>query len=571
MSTQPRELRSYQTAAVAAVNRDWQTHDRVGVVLPTGAGKTTVIGKLIEESYHTRQPVLATAHRHELLHQIRKDLLAVDPSIPPCDIGFVVGQENDYRRPIVIASLQTLAHAKRRNSLGRRTRLFVDEVHHLAADGYHASMADLGMYDHAKMAGFTATMYREKSGEIGLGDIIQSIAYEKDLAWAIKHGFLVQPRGLTVRIKGLDALDDVRTVAGDFKQDELAEIMEAATEYIIDAIKLHAGGRTTIVFAASVDAAHTLAEAMNDAGLPAAAVTGDMKHDEREVVYAQYRDGTIKHLVTVMVLTEGADFPMCDTVVMARPTRSRNLYAQMVGRALRLYDGKTDALVLDLAGSARGMKLVNLTQLDHGAPVEEVDQDGNEIPPICDKCALYMSECICGEDVGAGGEAPLKVVRQGPVDMVSIDLLANSDTLWLETPAGIPFINGTDGWLVFLWPENGDRESGRWQPGLTNTKRSVTAQLLARGRDGEVGGYMTVEDAIDWAEAWVYEDNSGAFKFNDRHASWRRNQAPSDAQINLARTLGIVGADMMTKAALSDEISVKYASRVLDRHVKTGV
>lgn len=568
VGTGPRELRPYQTAAVAAVEREWAAGvKRTGVVLPTGAGKSTVIGKLVSNAYRAGEPVLVVAHRAELLQQMRRDTKAVDPTIPDADMGIVMAEQDDHHCPIVFASLQTLASAKRRNSVGRRTRLFWDEVHHAGAEGYHTSMSELGMYDHAQMAGFTATMYRDDKGTIGLGDVIEKVAYEKDLRWAIKHGYLVQPRGMTVRIKNLDKLDDVRTVAGDFKNDELAEIMEAAVEYVVDAIELHAADRTNIVFAASVDGAHMIAEAMNERGLSAEAVTGAMPHPEREAVYARYRNGTTKSLVTVMVLTEGADFPMCDTVVMARPTRSKNLYAQMVGRALRLHPGKTDALVLDLSGSTRQMKLVNLTDLAPGAEVKEVDEDGTDIP-ICQVCGLYLAECFCGdvEDAIGGGDADAKVVRQGPVDMVSIDLLANSDTLWLETPAGVPFINGADGWCVFLWPEHA-RAGGndqKWLPGLSNTKRRMKALPLELA--GQAAGFMDLEDAIDFAEAWVYKATD-RFTFNERGASWRRNAKPSEKQVSFARNLGVVGADTMTKARLSDEISIALASKVLDEHM----
>lgn len=565
---EPRELRPYQTAAVAAVERDWAAGiKRTGVVLPTGAGKSTVIGKLVSLAYHAGEPVLVVAHRAELLKQMRRDTKAVDPSIPDTDMGIVMAEQDDYHCPIVFASLQTLASAKRRESLGRRTRLFWDEVHHAGAEGYHTSMSELGMYDHALMAGFTATMYRNEQGTIGLGDVIEKVSYEKDLRWAIKHGYLVQPHGKTVRIKNLDALDDVRTVAGDFKNDELAEVMEAAVEYVVDAVQLHAADRTNIVFAASVDGAHMIAEAMNERGLSAEAVTGAMPHDVREQVYDRYRTGATKSLVTVMVLTEGADFPMCDTVVMARPTRSKNLYAQMVGRALRLFEGKSDALVLDLSGSTRQMRLVNLTDLAPGVEVTEVDEDGTVLD-ICPVCDLFLAECICGqvdEALGAG-DGKVKVVRQGPVDMVSIDLLANSDTLWLETPAGVPFINGTDGWVCFLWPQEARPGTGQqWLPGLSNTKRRMNAMPLELA--GERAGFMDLEDAIDFAEAWVYEA-SDRFSFNDRNASWRRNQKPSEKQVSFARNLGVVGADNMTKARLSDEISIALAAKVLDGHMK---
>jgi len=566
---EPRVLRPYQTAAVAAVERDWAAGTRrTGVVLPTGAGKSTVIGQLALNGYDLGQPVLILAHRGELLKQIARDIRAIRPDLPADAIGFVQAEKDDHSAPIVLAMLQTLAHAKRRRALGRRKRILWDEVHHAGAEGFHASFDDLGGYDDVNgtlFCGFTATMYRNEQGTIGLGDVIQTISYEKDLRWAIKHGFLVQPRGMTVRIKGLDALDDVRTVAGDIKNDELAEIMEAAVEYVVDAVELHAGDRTNIVFAASVDGAHMLAEAMNERGLTAEAVTGAMKETEREGVYERFRTGATRNMVTVMVLTEGADFPMCDCVVMARPTRSKNLYAQMVGRALRLWPGKTDALVLDLSGSTRAMRLINLTDLSPGAPVTEVDEDGAVID-ICPDCGLFMSECICTLNVPTDVEDIVKVVRQGPVDMVSIDLLAKSTTLWLETPKGVPFINGIDGWVVFLWPQHGQAgHVQQWVPGLTNTRRSMAAQPLQLG--DQVGGYMDLEDAIDFAEAWVSK-SPDRFQFNDKSASWRRNQPPSDAQINYARGLGIVGADQMTKARLSDEIAIKVAANVVDQHMK---
>ena len=357
----PRELRGYQVAAADAVEADWAEFDRVGVVLPTGAGKSTVIGELVNRSHARGERSVILAHRGELLDQMRRDLLAVNPLINPDHIGIVRAEEDDHHCPIVFASLQTLATAHRRQALGPRDRIFWDEVHHAGAEGFHTTFSELGGYETAKMAGFTATMYRDKSGKIGLGDVIQRVSYEKDIAWAIKMGFLVTPRGMTVRIKGLDALDDVRSVAGDFHQGDLADVMEAATSYVVEAIQKHAEDRQPIIFAASVDAAHTIADALTAADYPALAVTGAMPYAERQPIYAAYRAGEARALVTVQVLTEGADFPMCDTVVLARPTRSKNLYSQMVGRALRLHPGKTDALVLDLAGSARHMRLVNLT------------------------------------------------------------------------------------------------------------------------------------------------------------------------------------------------------------------
>src|SRR5690349_7592613 len=563
----PRQLRDYQTAAADAIEREWTAGKRrTGVVLPTGSGKSTVIGERIRRDYRAGEPVVALAHRGELLDQMKRDLLAVDPTIPLTDIGIVRAEEDDHHCPIVFATLQTLATAHRRQALGKRTRIYWDEVHHAGAEGFHTTFSELGGYDHALMAGFTTTMYRDQRGVIGLGDVIESIAYDKDIAWAIRMGFLVKPHGPTVRTKALDKLDAVRNVARDFHQAELADVMEAATDYALDAIKLHAADRRPIIFAASVDAAHHIADALTDADYPAVAVTGGISYADRQPIYDDFRSGAARALVTVQVLTEGADFPMCDAVVLARPTRSRNLYSQMIGRSLRLFDGKADALVLDLAGSARQMKLVNLTQLIPGVDAKEVDETGE---------LIELADDTYADDV----EIAPKPVRMGPVDMVTIDLLANDDTLWLETPKGVPFINLMENnEIVFVWPEDGYRpgrpgptgetiESTRWCVGQINSRTGKGGWVTASGRYVSHDGpdYTDLPSALEAAEVWIVESDQ---RLPARTASWRRNQPPSDKQRALARTLKIVDFDNMTKARLSDEISIKFAAKVLDRGIE---
>ncbi|QNJ56111.1 DNA helicase [Mycobacterium phage Heath] len=561
----PRQLRDYQVAAANAVEQDWASgKNRVGVVLPTGSGKSSVIGEIARRAYRRGQRVVAMAHRGELLDQMKRDLLAVDPTIPESDIGIVRAEEDDHHCPIVFAMLQTLATARRREALGKREVILWDEVHHAGAEGFHTTFSELGGYDDALMCGLTATMYRNERGVIGLGDVIQKISYEKDIRWAIKKGFLVQPRGLTVRIKGLDALNDVRSVAGDFHQGELAEVMEACTQYVVDAIKLHAADRRPIIFAASVDAAHHIADALTTADFPAVAVTGAMKYEDRLPIYESFRDGTARALVTVQVLTEGADFPMCDTVVLARPTRSRNLYSQMVGRALRLYPNKDDALVLDLAGSTRAMKLVSLTALDTGAETREVDEFGEDIE--------LDEDDLLGD---GGGEPAVKEVRQGPVDMVSIDLLANSDLVWMETVGGIPFLPlMEDNQVVFIMPEGyrvppkGQADTVRWAIGQMGTRSRRGGWVTASGRfpiHTDDPDFTDLATALENAEVWIVESDQ---QLPVRKASWRRNQKPSEAQLKFARTLGIVIDDDMTKARLSDEISVRVTSRVLDKFLE---
>lgn len=552
--TEARQLRPYQLEAVAAVERDWATGvNRVGVVLPTGAGKSTVIGQLAANAWHRGKRVVMLAHRGELLDQMVRDLKAVAPWIPDSDIGIVRAEVDDHHCPIVAASLQTLSHARRLKSLGERDVILWDEVHHAGAEGFHATFQDLGGYREAQMAGFTATMRRAQQGRIGLGDVIQKISYTKDLRWAIESGFLIKPKGLTVRLDDLNALDDVRTIAGDFAQGEMAAVMEAATSYVVDAVRMHAADRRPIIFAASVEAARSITERLNEVGYPAVAVTGDMSYEDRQEHYHAFRMGTVRALVTVMVLTEGADFPMCDCVVLARPTRSANLYSQMIGRALRLYDGKEDALVLDLAGSTRQMRLTSLPQILPGVESRVVGGDGTEIiDPEPEEATTEEERTVL---------RPVRQRRRGPVEMVTIDLLTGreSQVLWLETPAGVPFIPLTDGWVVFLWPKDATKGADTYAVGNINTR------TRAGGWMGGEEVYLSTQQAIDFAEASVAH---GGFTLPRRAGGWRESQPPSEAQLRYARSLGIPEYEDMTKARLSDEISVALAKRLLDPNMK---
>jgi len=554
--TEPRTLRPYQIEAVEAVERDWADGTtRVGVVLPTGAGKSTVIAKLAADAFQRGQRVVILAHRAELIEAILETIPQVDPSIPADELGTVRAEQDDHHAAIVGATLQTLKNARRVRSLGKRDIILWDEVHHAAAEGFHATFQDLGGYDDALMCGFTATMRRTERGRIGLGDVIEKISYEKNLTWAIENGFLIRPKGLTVRLDDLNALNDVRSVGGDFVQNEMQRVMEAASTYVVDAVKMHAADRRPIIFAASIEAAHGIADLLNENGYPAVAVTGAQPYAERQGYYAAYRLGTVRALVTVMVLTEGADFPMCDCVVLARPTRSPNLYSQMIGRALRLYPGKDDALVLDLSGSARQMRLTSLPQILPGVESRVVGGDGEELP-IEQTEPEEVAEII----------RPLRPKLRGPVRMVTIDILAGNgeagDTLWLETAAGVPFLSLSDGWIVFLWPQHGKRatEGTRYAVGSLNTR------TRAGGWVGDNEEYLPLADAVTRAERAVPE---AGFTLPKARAGWRRgNQAPSEAQVRLARSLGIPGYEDMTKGRMSDEISVTIASRALDQHMQ---
>lgn len=532
-----RQLRPYQAEAVNAVLREWGSETRrTAVVLPTGTGKSTVIAKLAAESARMGLRVALLAHRGELLDQMADTVPQVDPALPRP--GIVRADENDHDHQIVAASFQTLVNSDRHAALGRRDVLLVDETHHVTADSYRRVVEGFG--SDAFMCGFTATLRREDGK--ALRELIHSIAFERNLRWAIGERFLVKPRGITVKIPDLD-LGKVKTTAGDFQNRDLAEVMESETPEVVKAILKHcaADGYRPIIFAASVMAAFDIADALTEEGMAAEAVTGSMSYAERQPVYARYRSGETRALVTVMVLTEGADFPMCDAVVIARPTQSQNLYSQMVGRALRTAPGKDHALVVDLVGTSRVLKLVTVSSLDAGVTPKVVDPDGNELPPEDD------------DEIDGGLIAPTaRQRRMGPIETIGIDLLGPDETniLWLATVKGIPFVA----------PQESDFAWFLWQ---TDDEHYRVGKMPIKGREG--GGWcsdpLPLTLAVAFAEDQIMDEGWAMPK---RSASWRKYQPASEAQLRYARTLGIINPEDMTKARLSDEISIALVSRRLD-------
>lgn len=534
---EPRRLRPYQTEAVESVLSAWgQETRRTVVVLPTGTGKSTVIGSVAVEAARLGLRVVLLAHRAELLDQMAATVNQVDPTLPP--VGIVRAETDESDAQIIAASLQTLTNPKRHARVGKRDVVLWDEVHHGGAASWRAVLDGFGQ---PFFCGFTATLRREDGK--ALREIIDTVAFEKDLRWAIGEGYLVPPTGITVKIPDLD-LGKVKTTAGDFQSGDLAEVMEAETPEIVKAILLHAADRRPIIFAASVLAAHDIATMLTADGMPAEAVTGAMSYAERQPIYARFRSGETQALVTVQVLTEGADFPMCDCAVIARPTQSQNLYSQMVGRALRLWDDKDDALVLDLVGTSRVLKLVTLTNLDAGAEVRKVDTDGEDIPPEDDEEDLREAGITMSE----------RQRRMGPIDTIGIDLLgpAHTRVLWLATRKGVPFVIPQQAdWAVFLW----ETTPGYYKVGTMSSRGRKSGEWLEDGKP------WPLAQAQGIAEDHLISTGHDAPM---RNASWRKSQPPSAAQLAFAHTLKIEGAEEMTKSRLSDEISIALMSPRLD-------
>jgi superfamily II DNA or RNA helicase len=329
------KLRAYQEKAVVDILAGFKEYDRQLAVMPTGAGKTIVFSKLAEAKQPRRSLILA--HREELIEQ------AVDKIAKSTGIFSQVEkaeQRASLMSPVVVASIQTLIGAQRRERWPKDHfgLVVVDEAHHALADSYQKVLQH---FTGAKVLGVTATP--DRGDKRNLGQYFENIAFEITMFDLIKQGYLspVKVKALPVEID----LAQVKSVAGDYSADDLGTALTPYLRSIAQALRDHAAFRKCLVFLPLIATSKTFTEICQQEGLLAYHVDG-ISADRKEIL-AGFAAGQFDILCNAMLLTEGFDDPSIDCVVVLRPTRSRALYAQMVGRGTRVCPTKDDLLVLD--------------------------------------------------------------------------------------------------------------------------------------------------------------------------------------------------------------------------------
>lgn len=548
------KLRDYQSEAIDAVFKAWAVGmKRPAIVLPTGAGKTVVFSALVRQFMSGPGPkfgqrVMILAHRDELVDQAIAKLRAVMPGV---NVGKVKAEDNDISADVMVCSVQTLASAKRLELVRIRqgtvgpggTRpggrlenvglIITDECHHAAAASYKKIYA---AFPDALQLGVTATMARGDG--VGLGSTWEEVVYKRSILWMISKGYLTDVRTKRIDLKSLD-MGGIKASRGDWQAGDLGQaLMDAeADTAIARAYREHAGDRQGIVFTPTVETAQAASIALNNAGIMARMISGETMRTDRQYVYEQYRKGDLQVLVNCMVLTEGFDMPQAEVAVIARPTQSAPLYTQMVGRVLRPYPGKKEALVLDLVGASAN-KLRTLIDLEPGA-VEEL-QEGESLAE-----AVVREEEARNRTVPAGSIAFEMKVRD-------VSSFASSSHAWVRTPKGVLFINCGDTY-AFLWPSKDT-------PGLWDVCTAEKGQRWARTPYTD----LPLGEAMAWGEA-VAEDYA-VFSV-DRSARWRKGAA-SEAQLNLAARLGVQNAGLMSKGEVSAAIDLALGAQFFDGYVK---
>ncbi|ORY27479.1 P-loop containing nucleoside triphosphate hydrolase protein [Naematelia encephala] len=379
-------LRPYQEDAITKCLDAIQSgKTRIGVSSPTGSGKTTMFMNLIPQvpySGQGRGRTFILVSSVELANQAEeavKQLLGDK---------WTVEVEQSKRKAsgaadVTIATYQTLNNIERLRKFdpSKFKLVIVDEAHHAAADSYrrvlhyfndgvqlHSSLPPITTSDHGckvPIVGFSATFSRPD--QLALSSVFEEIVFHREITSMLQDGWLSPTISTTVKA-GLN-LDSVKfSKTGDYSTSSLARQVDTlVTNDLIVRTYLHRAShrRSTLIFCVDLTHVANLTQTFRDAGIDARSVSSLTQPLARKQTISAFAKGEFPVLLNCEVLTEGTDIPVIDCIILARPTRSKNLLAQMIGRGLRLSPatGKENCHIIDVVDSMSDGLLVTPTLL----------------------------------------------------------------------------------------------------------------------------------------------------------------------------------------------------------------
>ncbi|MEP6800262.1 MAG: DUF3427 domain-containing protein, partial [Lapillicoccus sp.] len=351
MEMSPRPHQQIVLDTLAARRREFDEHRHL-VVAATGTGKTVIAAldyaRLCRPG-ESRPRLLYVAHREQILEQARRTFRRVlqDPAFGEILAGSTEPLTSDAH---VFAMVQTLANRLAQVEPEAYDVVYIDEAHHTAATTWSSIL------DHLKpmeLVGLTATP--ERSDGVSITDLFGGRYTTELRLWEAVDDQLLAP----FEYVGVDDGTDLRHLTwhrGDYAVGELSSLYtndHVRVRRIVEAIRRwveHPGSMRALGFCVSVQHAQFMAEQFTTRGLAADYLIGDHDQAHRDAVLAKLRGGELQVVFSVEVLGEGIDLPDIDTLLLCRPTQSPVLFAQQLGRGLRLSPGKTSCLVIDFIG-----------------------------------------------------------------------------------------------------------------------------------------------------------------------------------------------------------------------------
>lgn len=376
--------------------------------------------------------------------------------------------------------------------------------------------------------GCTATP--ERADRARLADVWDEVVYQRTLPQMIRLGYLADLRALQVAI-ALD-LDSVSSAGGDYDEAELEQKLRLAEapRRALEAYRRWGEGRKALLFIAGVALAHEMVEEFSGAGIPAAAIDADTPREERAARLQAFAKGDLLILANCGVLTEGYDEPSVGCLILARPTKSRVLYAQMLGRGTRRFPGKQDCLVLDLVGNTERHDLVTLGSLFDFEP-----EPGTS---LLEQMLAREREAVPSHDLDdVGGEL---VAREFDLFDARELRWVGGDGFWaLAAGEGgtVAIVPGPEGWKVLHLPRDWTQAEVVVAAGLDLEYAQGTAEDLVR----RLGGLGLVRKRARW-----------------------RSQPVTDAQRQALERWGLAWWPEMSRGEAADALTAAFVARALE-------
>lgn len=355
-------LRDYQQLAIdKCVESFSKGVNRIGVSLATGGGKTVVFANLINQlrNKHSKDSpphkTLILVHRRELALQAAGTIKRFSPL--NANVQIEMGKYNcDVEgSDVIIASVQSLLRRLDKYDPTDIDLIIIDEAHHVAAQSYLKVLKHFNADTPASkipVVGFSATF--ERADNKALSTAIDEIVYHRGILEMIDDDWLCEGKFTTVDVNV--ELSNVETTREDFKLEQLSKVMNTnEINKVVLQTYLHKKKennlKSALLFAVDVEHVKSLHQLFVDNGINAQYVTGTTKSQQRDCTIQDFKNGKVEVLLNCGIFTEGTDIPNIDCILLCRPTRSRSLLIQMIGRGLRKHHSKDYCHIVDFIGS----------------------------------------------------------------------------------------------------------------------------------------------------------------------------------------------------------------------------
>lgn len=336
------ELREYQQEALRNLQKMRENKESIALLYQaTGTGKTVTA---VMDAKSVGGKTLFVAHTMELVNQAYQTFHSIWKE---ASIGKFADSIKERDAQVVCGCIQSVALNLDLFKEDDFDYIIIDEAHHATADTYQKILA---YFKPSFILGLTATP--ERADDTNILEIFKNTAHRLDIQTAVEIGPLVDVR--CIRIHTNIDMTQVRfnSVQYNIRDLDVKICVTERNNLIVNTWLDYVKDKRTVVFCASVKHAEQIAELFKEKGVTAAAVSGSMKTSERNEMLAKFATGELKVLCACDLLNEGWDCPQTEVLFMARPTMSKVLYTQQLGRGMRLSEGKDYLMVFDFVDNA---------------------------------------------------------------------------------------------------------------------------------------------------------------------------------------------------------------------------